>query len=353
MDSYRLPGVRFSVEGPESKVQTIINAMFQLCPRDGGTPDVKLTSRLVSESRLADAIPEWIAREIAAGRVASDPIMVMGPAGEPAALSRTPNSVGCAWLNENADTIHFVASMANPPETNRPGHLERPVLPRSTLYTGPVALSIQTVLMPVLREVFLRRNRILIHSAAVVYPDDTGVLFVANGGGGKTTTALSVLRKGARLLGDDLIVIQADGVNIRAFGIPEPMNLTDDTIGFFEELRAAADSIPGRPDFHKKTVAPRQIYGPACMAEQCTVRVIYFVRVNPEGPAVRPLSAPDALSRLFQAHRFAAQQKIDARAFEQLSNVVTHARVYELNTGHAPDALGVWLTSNSAVHAAH
>ncbi len=352
MDSYRLPGVTISVEGPETPIQSIIAALFQLCPRQSGSGEIRLTSRLVNESRVAEVLPEWIARQIAAVQPILDPLLMTGPGGEPAAIARTGNSIGCAWLNEAGNEITFVASAADAPQPNRPpSHTDRPLVAKSTPYGAIVELSVQSVLIPLLREVLLRRDFILVHGAAALCPDGTGVLFVADSGGGKTTTVISVLRKGARLLGDDLVAIQADAARVRAFGIPEPMNLTENTIGFFDELRAAANSIPGRPDFHKKVVTPQQIYGPNCLAEQCDIHAVYFVHVAPEGPSVRLLAAGEALNRLFQAHRFAREQRIAERSFEQLSALVGRARCYELSTGPVPAALGVWLITNCAAHA--
>jgi hypothetical protein len=351
MDSYQLPGVTVSVEGPASPIQSIITALFQLCPRQKEPGAIQITSRLVSESHLGEVIPGWVAQATASVQTTLDPLLIAGPAGEPAVIARTGNSIGCAWLNEAGTEITFVASAANAPQTNRPSHTDRPLVVKSTPHGGSVELSVQSVLIPLLREVLLRRNLILIHSAAAVCPDGTGVLFVADGGGGKTTTVISVLRKGAHLLGDDLVAIQADAGRVRAFGLPEPMNLTENTIRFFDELQAAANSIPGRPDFHKKTVTPQQIYGPDCLADQCDIHAVYFVHVTPEGPSVRPLPAPDTLNRLFQAHRFAREQRIAAGSFEQLSALVTRARCYELSTGPVPAALGAWLIANCAAHA--
>ena len=352
MDGYRLPGLTLSIEGPTSAAQSILAALFQLCPRQAGRGEMTLTSRLVSEDRLADAVPDWVAAGIPSIQKILDPVLIVGPAGQFAAVARTENSVCCASVDETGSAMEFVATTRTVVDAGRPSVPGRPRELKSAQYTGPVALSVQTVLIPILREVFLRRNRVLVHSAAAACPDGTGILFIADGGGGKTTTALTVLRKGARMLGDDLIVLEADRGRVRASGIPEPMNLTENTIRFFDELRAATDSIPGRPDFHKRTVAPQQIYGPDCMIEQCDLHVVYFVRVTPDGPSVRPLGATDTLNRLFQAHRFAHGQKITERSFEQLSGVVAGVRAYELSTGPDPVALGEWLITNCAAHAA-
>lgn len=59
----------------------------------------------------------------------------------------------------------------------------------------------------------LRRSATFVHAGAVVAPGGGGVLLMGTGGVGKTTTVLDLaLRRGWRYLGDDLVVLGADGL---------------------------------------------------------------------------------------------------------------------------------------------
>jgi len=70
------------------------------------------------------------------------------------------------------------------------------------------------------------RNVRVLHAGAVER-DGRAVIVLAPSGGGKTTTALALLRRGWRLLSDDFAVVGADGV-VHPF--PRRLNLTDATL---------------------------------------------------------------------------------------------------------------------------
>lgn len=349
MANHRLPGLDLSVTGPASAVRSLVDAMFQLCPPAPATGGMPLDCRIIDERHVGDHVPAWLAEAVAAVGSVPDPVMVAGAGRARAAFAHTATGLCCAWLNEARDRMGFVATVRQdipPRDAATPGAAG--LMPVSASCERNAALSVQSVLIPILREAFLDRGLLLLHSAAAVLPDGRGILLAADGGGGKTTTVLSILRLGARLLGDDLTVLDAREGGVRAFGLPEPMNLTAETIDFFDELRDLTNAIPGRPDSHKKTVSPCAIYGADCLAEACEVAAMYFVRIAPDGPAARPLRPGEALDRLFRAHIFARNQRIGALSFAQLSDALARVTAYELQTGPCPRSLGDWLLRNGS-----
>ena len=192
----------------------------------------------------------------------------------------------------------------------------------------------------------------MLHSAALRCPCGTGIALMGDGGGGKTTAALSVLRRGAKLLGDDLIVAGEEKGAVVAQGIPEPLNLTEQTIAFFEELRPQEGRSIGRARLNGKVaMMPPEIYGADCIAESCPLEVLYWLRIAPGSPRVEPIPRSEALGHLIRAHSFARRQAIQPAAFDMLCVILARIRMYSLYTGHDPAGLGAWLIERCGGHA--
>ena len=91
------------------------------------------------------------------------------------------------------------------------------------IYTTAVGVFIQAqVLEPVMYYCFLKQNVLLMHSAGVS-KDNSAYVFPAYGGTGKTTTSMSLLAKGYKFLGDDLLVV--DPAKQLVFPYPRPLHI--------------------------------------------------------------------------------------------------------------------------------
>jgi hypothetical protein len=256
--------------------------------------------------------------------------MFYGSTGEIAVVTQSELALCYAWASEARDRLRLVFQKR---------------------CAGPAPLSVQTVMDPLLREVMLSRQHVLLHAASVACPNGIGVAIIGDGGGGKTTTAVSMLRLGAGLLGDDLIGVRSDSEGATAVGIPEPLNLTAQTMAFFEEF-ASVEGTSVAPYSHtKRFVKPQEVYGDDCLTEECSLHVVYFARVTETGPACKPLSVGDALSRLIRAHTFAEAQRVAPESVSMLLDILAHVKPYELHTGPDPSALGRWLIDSSEGHA--
>jgi hypothetical protein len=162
---------------------------------------------------------------------------------------------------------------------------------------------------------------------------------------------LAVLRKGARILSDDLVVSQVGPEGVSLFGIPEPMNLTDQTIAFFKEIAPFFDRPRRDPISRKLMVSPNEIYGPDCMIDRCKVKAIYFVNLTKKGPFIKPMAATDALGKLIRAHTFAKGQRMAKDSVFQLCGLLSKVVTYSLGTGPDPELLGEWLIAQCAEQA--
>jgi hypothetical protein len=337
-EARRLPGVSLSLSGDASIVQSLLTGLFGLCPAETGAADVRLECR----SLAGDSPPRWMAEALLSERGAtgadrildggeapcapvggSDSRLLAGPCGEVGVVERGGDGLCLAWLDANRETITFL-------------------LGRS----GSIAPLV--VLGPLLREVLLDRDRVLLHSGCVARPDGRGLLLLADGGGGKTTAVAALLHAGCRLLGDDLNALRADERGIEVRGWPERLNVTDATAAFFPELTAALAAVPKRTDWHKRAVAPEAAFGAACMAERCRLAGVCVLRISREGPSLRRLTASEALDHLFAAHRMHPDQRIGRRAFGHLTALVANVPAFECSMGPAPRGLGRWLLAESA-----
>jgi hypothetical protein len=86
--------------------------------------------------------------------------------------------------------------------------LARPVLAGETLIS-------------LIRYKLAQKGYALLHASGVSI-DDKGLFFAARGGVGKTITAISSVRRGARLYGDDTVILGKDG---KMYGFAVPFNL--------------------------------------------------------------------------------------------------------------------------------
>jgi hypothetical protein len=211
-----------------------------------------------------------------------------------------------------------------------------------------VGLSIQPVLNPLLRELWLDRKTLLLHGAGVRGRSGGSILLLADGGGGKTTTALSMVRRGYRLLGDDLVLVDTEAGEVSMAGIPEPLNITAETMRFFPELAPAAERMGNMPRGTKTMVMPTDAYGADVLVDRCGLRAAYRVKVTPRGPAAQPMDSRTAFGVLVRSHLFAEGQRVTEFAFDRISALLSACPFYELQTGPDPVALGDWLLEHAA-----
>jgi hypothetical protein len=213
---------------------------------------------------------------------------------------------------------------------------------------GTIPVCITSVLVPLLREILLDNQQILFHSAAIACPDGTGILLFADSGGGKTTTSLSLMRLGARLLGDDLVMMGDGNSALQLHSFPEPLNLTDQTMAFFSEL---ADLKSTAGSGSKTVVFPQDVYGPLCFQEKVPLHVAYIVHKSTGTPHVESLPPHESLGYLVRAHTFARCQSISRAALDKMYQMLDSVNFYRLYTGNDPAALGKWLLNSAHDHA--
>ena len=282
-----------------------------------------LTGRGMDEAYVQNLLPLWLLQQFPAGPPDDDPSLAFGPSGESACAVRINGLSSYAWGSNDGKAINVVCGLR-------------------TLHD---ALIIQPVLNPILRDILLTREQFLLHAALVSSPvEEIGMLIIAPSGGGKTTTALSVVRNGGRLVADDLVSLHLKHSVTIGLGIPKILNLRSGTLGFFSELLGHADAKHRTTGECRTTISPTSVYGPDCLLPRQQVDVIYFPKVFERGPAIRRLCASEVLAGLILAHSFNRSQRTDATSVTPFIEMLSIVPAYELSTGLDPVALGHWLT---------
>lgn len=327
--NFDVAGMTINIDGTFPLVVNAIETMFCLCPRSEQPPTLHIFGRSCDADRIPEMLPDWLALEMNNSARSLEPIFVSGSNGS-SIIVKQEEKVCCAWLSTNHDKIEYVAGIWK---------------------DRPTPLTVQPAIVPLLRELMISKQQILLHSAAVRCSDGTGALIAAPGYGGKTTTTMAMIRNGAKLLGDDLTAILPSKGQVHALGIPEPFNLTDQTIAFFPECQSVNEFIPKPNSDGKRVFSPHDIYGADCLIPESDLHVAYFVKISDDGPAVRRMKTVEAMQNFAAVHMFAKDQLINGFSTGRLLDIISQLKVYELKTGPYPDQLGNWLMNNAAKHA--
>jgi hypothetical protein len=328
-DLFRFPDFVLKVGGEPSPVREAVGTLFQLFPNsaDDGLKQIDMhVSDFLEDG--STVLPQYMAKFLCEPELVAEPMQVHGENG----------AIGFIHAHDDVFTACYYM-----PERSR---IE---LVATRKKIGFTPLCITSVLVPLLRELLLDHHQVLLHSAAIACPDGTGILLLADSGGGKTTTSLSLLRLGAKLLGDDLIALGDEQGALTLHGFPEPMNLSEQTIGFFEELAGVDISVPIVNA--KRVVSPLELYGSNCMADSIPLHVVYWVSKSDGTPRIQPLSPQESLGILLRAHTFARCQQISKKALDTIYRLLDSTKIYRLYTGSNPAELGNWLLHSARDHA--
>lgn len=327
-DLYRFPAFVLKVSGDPSPVREAVSTLFRFFPNSSDSCYRQIEMHvwdLLDDG--STVLPVFLSRYLTNPDAVAEPTMVQG------------ENVSIGFIHAH-DGV-FTACYYMP----RDSRIEFVATRRSI---GKTPLCITSVLMPLLREVLLDHQCALFHSAALACPDGTGILLFADSGGGKTTVSLCLMRLGAKLLGDDLVMIGEEEDSLILYGFPEPINLTEQTMTFFTELKHLKCTATAHRD--KAVVSPKDIYGPCCFQEKVPLHVAYLLHKSHGDPRVELLPPQESLGLLVRAHTFARYQNISRDAIERMYQILESTSFYRLYTGNDPTALGKWLLESVHDH---
>ena len=191
----------------------------------------------------------------------------------------------------------------------------------------PYWLLTRPMLTVPLVEALKRRGLYGVH-AALVSVDGRGLLLPGTSGSGKSTLALALARAGFGFVGDDMLLLDADGT-ARSFAAD--VDATDETVARFPEI----DTQP-RAGWAKRQVCPREQFGAELVAA-CTPAAIVFPAISGEEETkLTPLAPAEALFELAPNVLLTEPESSQAH-LDALSDLVRRCPSYRLRTGRDLD----------------
>lgn len=183
----------------------------------------------------------------------------------------------------------------------------------------------------VLIELLRCRGLYTIHATALE-KNGYGILIPGNSGRGKTTSFISLLRAGYRYLSDDHPLIRDVGTHVDLLPFPIKINVTEDTIAFFPELRNAPDTVLG-PRFPKRAFYAEEVY-PTSIGECCRPAIVLFPHViDAPYSHLETLSKSRALELLLPQALLVYDADVARRQFQVLAKLVQQVDCYCLHFG--------------------
>jgi hypothetical protein len=158
------------------------------------------------------------------------------------------------------------------------------------------------------------------------------VLIPGNSGRGKTTSFISLLRSGYRYLSDDHPLIRDAGTHVDILPFPIKINVTEETIAFFPELRNAPDHIL-HPGFPKRGFYAEELY-PTSVGECCHPAIMLFPHVvHSTHSHLEPLPKSRAMELLLPQALLVYDSEVARREFRVLAKLVQQVDCYRLHFG--------------------
>ena len=184
-----------------------------------------------------------------------------------------------------------------------------------------------------------------VHSAGVSKAG-RAVLIPGFSGAGKTTTCIALLRHGYDFLSDDRIIVStANGVTPRVFSVPEPIDVTDQTIAFFPELNSAS-CFTDHYNLSKKSFHMADIYSSAILDETLPGAILFPHITSQAASRLEKISKDEAF-RLFLPHSLLVFDKQTARRnFDTLYELLVASQTYRLHLGADLEQLGPLVDSS-------
>lgn len=205
-----------------------------------------------------------------------------------------------------------------------------------SLAPGPPPLPFHAMFNLAFREVLKRRGYHSLHAAGLCLRGK-GLLLAGASGAGKSTLTLALLRAGFGFMGDDTLFLRQTGDGVRALAFPEEIDVTDDTVRLFPELRPLL-AQPKPAPWPKRQVWAEETYGVDFVPE-CTPAVLVVPRVaHTQQSVLTPLRQNDALLEL-APNVLLTDPRASQAHFDALGELVRQCQCYRLDTGRDLDAV--------------
>ncbi|MDY6793192.1 MAG: nucleotidyltransferase family protein [Thermodesulfobacteriota bacterium] len=326
INAYELAGLKIHMQDMPEVLEKAIDKAFSLSRIESIDIDVTLRGKILEDNSFFKEMPLFISRKFQEISAGDDPMFLSRPDGKFALLAKGKESSSYAVCYPPFINIEMCCQ-------------------KLTKISTP--LIFQSVLIPVIGELLLKKGKLLMHAGCVGTPERDGILLLADSGGGKTTTAFSMAREGFSLISDDLVVASPTGNGIIFESIREKMNVSKKTIEFFPELSFLKKLLKQSREA-KIPVDPREIFRPSRVIDFVRASAIIIVKIGKNGPKLVPVTGSAMLNPLLKSNTFARSESIAEKRIECVWRLLDQTIPYELVTGFDPDYLGRWMADKAA-----
>ena len=208
----------------------------------------------------------------------------------------------------------------------------------SVVESDPVNLFMAShlILTIVLVEILKRRGHYSMHAAGFS-KNGKAILISGASGAGKSTLAIALLRNGFGYLSDDMVFLRRNSEGLEVLGFPEDVDVSDQTIRFFPELKFLTES-PAASGWPKKQVLADEVYRAELIRRARPQMVVIPKIASQETSTVRRIDADEALlelvSNVLLTDGRACQSHLDI-----LAELVKQIPCYRLETGRDFDRI--------------
>jgi ABC-type lipoprotein export system ATPase subunit len=191
-----------------------------------------------------------------------------------------------------------------------------------------------------LAAVLRRRGLFELHSSAVIDPESgQGVLIIGPSGSGKSTLTVQLAAADWSFLTDDVLVLGAQGVEVKAWPLRRCFAITAETFAAsnFLQARASLNYMQAQPvdkKNDKKQFVPHRVFNSE-FKEQCTPKRLFFSQLSGgERSRVLQLSSAETMARLIRMNPWSCYDRSTATEhLAVLSALVKQSTGYSLLAG--------------------
>jgi len=176
------------------------------------------------------------------------------------------------------------------------------------------------------------RGCFAIHCSAVE-KNGKGIIFPGFSGAGKTTACIALIRRGYGFLGDDRPFLQySKNGNLELLSFPEYIDVTDETVYLFPELKEKNCLVENR-HLRKKSFNAEDRY-PGSIRMSCTPKAIIYPEISKSKKSyLEKLSKSDTLKSLLPHSLLVFDKDIAKKHFDILFDLVKSTDCYKLKFG--------------------
>ncbi len=323
---YDIAGLKICLRNTPKLLERAIDKAFSLSRSMADAPHLYLKGSIQEDNVFIEAMPSLVRERYEQMESGGDPVIFRGPNDQLALLAKGKRSSTYAYSLPPFNQVDLFCQ-------------------RLTDRTTP--LLFQSVLIPVISELLLRKGKLLMHAGCVATPEGEGILLLADGGGGKTTTVYAMVREGFHFLSDDLVVASIRDKDFILEPVREKINIAKKTIEFFPDLRFLQQSLKQSKE-KKLPVDPEVIIDAGRLTDSARAAAILIVNLYAQGPELLARDASSMLKVLLKSNTFARRDHISKPGIEKIWGLLEQTVSYQLDTGFDPEALGQWLAQMAA-----